>query len=130
MSRRLYDAVLVLYINGKAVSQFYYDNLKYGEPEESEPTPVADIRDLYNKAEDYSYSFDLQFSRRFDKVKVRGSKYRSTDIKDMYLKIEYHDRKEELYDFLTLAKKLRVPEFIDFCKDKGLGTAAMELGKN
>ena len=130
MSRRLYDAVLVLYINGKAVSQFYYNNLKYGEPEESEPTPVADIRDLYNKVGCDSYSFDLQFSRRFDKVKVRGSKYRSTDIKDMYLKIEYHDRKEELYDFLTLAKKLKVPEFIDFCKDKGLGTAAMELGKN
>ena len=129
MSRRLYDTVLVLYINGKAVTRYYYDNLRYGEPEESEPTPVVDIRDLYNKVGCDCCSLDIQFSRRLDKVKVRGSKYLSTDIEDMYLKTEYRDRREELYDFLTLAKKLRVPEFIDFCKDKGLGTAAMELSK-
>ena len=54
------------------------------------------------------------------KIKIDGTTFRREDVKSMYLLGQSEEIKEDHFNFIELANKLIVPEFIEFCKDKGL----------
>ena len=125
MEKKLYVEVMTLYINGKAVESDY-KNLQYGEPK-VEKFPIDSINSLHNIA---IYCGKLYFAIKFyknpKKIKVGGVIYSEDSIKDMYLQNEYLEIEEDKFTFADIMSRLSVPEFVDFCKDKGLGKAISE----
>ena len=120
MEKRLYTDTRTIYINDKPVSECRFGNLRYGEPE-TYKVPIEDFKTLYNIVEYYGcFSSPVTFYRRFKKIKIDGATFRREDIKSMYLLGQSEEIKEDRSNILELAKKLTVPEFIEFCKDKGL----------
>ena len=120
MEKRLYTDTRTIYINDKPVSECRFGNLRYGEPE-TYKVPIEDFKTLYNMVEYYGcFSSLVKFYRRFKKIKIDGTTFRREDIKSMYLLGQSEEIKEDRSNILELAKKLTVPEFIEFCKDKGL----------
>ena len=60
-----------------------------------------------------------------DIIEIRGIKIDKTaflreDINSMYLLGQSEELKEDRLNFLDLSRRLTVPEFIEFCKDRGL----------
>ena len=120
MEKRLYTDTRTIYINGKPVSECRFGNLRYGEPK-TYKVPIEDFKTLYNMVEYYGcFNSPVKFYRGFKKIKIDGATFRREDIKSMYLLGQSEEIKEDRSNILELAKKLTVPEFIEFCKDKGL----------
>ena len=120
MEKKLYTDTKTLYINGNPVDYYCIGNLRYGEPE-TYKVPIEDFKKLYSVVEYYGcFSLPVKFYRRFKKIKIDGTTFRREDIKSMYLLGQSEEIKEDRSNILELAKKLTVPEFIEFCKDKGL----------
>ena len=120
MEKRLYTDTRTIYINDKPVSECRFGNLRYGEPK-TYKVPIEDFKTLYNMVEYYGcFSSPVKFYRRFKKIKIDGATFRREDIKSMYLLGQSEEIKEDRSNILELAKKLSVPEFIEFCKDRGL----------
>lgn len=125
MERKLYVEVMTLYINGEAVESDYR-NTQYGEPK-VEKFPIDSIDSLHNIA---IYCGKLYFAVKFyknpRKIKVGGVIYSEDSIKDMYLQNEYMEIDENKLTLTDIMSRLSVPEFINFCKDRGLGQAILE----
>ena len=120
MEKKLYTDTRTLYINDKPVNEYRFGNLRYGEPE-AYKAPIEDFEKLYDVVEYYGFfRFPVKFYRRFKKIKIDGTTFRREDIKSMYLLGQSEEIKEDHSNIVELAKKLTVPEFIEFCKDKGL----------
>ena len=66
------------------------------------------------------FSSPVKFYRGFKKIKIDGTTFRREDIKSMYLLGQSEELKEDRLNFLELSRRLTVPEFIEFCKDRGL----------
>lgn len=67
------------------------------------------------------FSSPVKFYREFKKIKVDGTTFHREDVNSMYLLGQSEELKEDRLNFLELSRKLTVPEFIEFCKDRGLG---------
>ena len=120
MEKRLYTDTRILYINDKPVNEYRFGNLRYGEPE-AYKAPIEDFEKLYDVVEYYGlFRFPVKFCRRFKKIKIDGMTFRREDVKSMYLLGQSEELEEDRLNFLELSKKLTVPEFIEFCKDRGL----------
>ena len=126
MEKRLYTDRRTLYINDRPVSEYRFGNLRYGEPE-TYKVPIEDFKKLYNVVEyDGCFSLPVKFYRRFKKIKIDGTTFRREDVKSMYLLGQSEELKEDRSNILELAKKLSTPEFIEFCKDRGLGVTTLQ----
>ena len=120
MEKKLYTDTRILYINDKPVNEYRFGNLRYGEPEVYKAS-IEDFEKLYDVVEYYGlFRFPVKFYRRFKKIKVDGATFRSEDVKSMYLLGQSEELEEDRLNFLDLSKRLTVPEFIEFCKDRGL----------
>ena len=120
MEKKLYTDTRILYINDKPVNEYRFGNLRYGEPE-AYKEPIEDFEKLYDTVEYYGFfRFPVKFYRRFEKIKIDGMTFRREDIKSMYLLGQSEEIEEDRLNFLDLSKRLTVPEFIEFCKDRGL----------
>lgn len=126
MKKKLYTSVRTLYINDKPVSSHHFGNLRYGEPT-TRNTPIKDFKDLYNTVNNFNMRYlPIKFCRGFKKIKVNGITFRKEDVKDIYLLDQGEELREDRFRFADLAKKLTVPEFIEFCKDRGLGVTHLQ----
>lgn len=126
MEKRLYSDRRTLYINDRPVSEYRFGNLRYGEPE-TYKIPIEDFKKLYSVVEYYGFfSLPVKFYRRFKKIKIDGTTFRREDVKSMYLLGQSEELKEDHFKILELAKKLSAPEFIEFCKDRGLGVTHLQ----
>ena len=126
MEKRLYSDRRTLYINDRPVSEYRFGNLRYGEPE-TYKVPIEDFKKLYSVVEYYGFfSLPVKFYRRFKKIKIDGTTFRREDIKSMCLLGQSEELKEDHFKILELAKKLSAPEFIEFCKDRGLGVTHLQ----
>ena len=126
MEKRLYTDRRTLYINDRPVSEYRFGNLRYGEPE-TYKVPIEDFKKLYSVVEYYGFfSLPVKFYRRFKKIKIDGTTFRREDVKSMYLLGQSEELKEDHFKILELAKKLSAPEFIEFCKDRGLGVTHLQ----
>ena len=120
MEKRLYTDRRTLYINDRPVGDYRIGNLRYGEPETDKVT-IEDFETLYDMVEYYGcFSFPVKFYRGFKKIKIDGTTFRREDVDSLYLLKQGEELKEDHFNFIELAKKLTVPEFVEFCKDKGL----------
>ena len=120
MEKRLYADTKTLYINGNPVDYCYIGNLRYGEPV-TQKTTLENLKDFYNIDNACGcWQFPIKISRNFKKIKINRKVYRAEDVKDIYILEQSKERREDLLSFYDLSKKLPVPEFIEFCKDKGL----------
>ena len=121
MEKKLYADTRTLYINDKPVSSYYIGNLRYGEPI-AQKTPIENFKELYDIIYNRGY-MDLlvEFCRGFKKIKINGTTFFKEDVKDIYLLKQSKELEADHFKFLELAKKLSAPEFIEFCKDRGLG---------
>ena len=120
MEKKLYTDTRILYINDKPVNEYRFGNLRYGEPEVYKAS-IEDFEKLYDVVEYYGlFRFPVKFYRRFKKIKVDGATFRREDVKSMYLLGQSEELEEDRLNFLDLSKRLTVPEFIEFCKDRGL----------
>ena len=120
MEKKLYTDTRTLYINDKPVNEYRFGNLRYGEPE-AYKEPIEDFEKLYDVVEYYGcFRFPVKFYRGLKKIKIDGATFRREDIKSMYLSGQSEELEEDCLNFLKLSKKLTVPEFIEFCKDRGL----------
>ena len=120
MEKRLHTDTRTIYINDKPVSECRFGNLRYGEPK-TYKVPIEDFKTLYNMVEYYGcFSSPVKFYRGFKKIKIDRTTFRREDIKSMYLLGQSEELKEDRLNFLELSRKLVVPEFVEFCKDKGL----------
>ena len=120
MEKRLYTDRRTLYINDRPVNEYRFGNLRYGEPE-TYKVPIEDFKKLYSIVEYYGFfSLPVKFYRGFKKIKIDGTTFRREDVKSMYLLGQSEELKEDRLNFLDLSKRLAVPEFIEFCKDRGL----------
>ena len=120
MEKKLYTDRRTLYINDKPVSECRFGNLRYGEPK-TYKVPIEDFKTLYNMVEYYGcFSSPVKFYRGFKKIKVDGTAFLIEDVNSMYLLGQSEELKEDRLNFLELSRKLTVPEFIEFCKDRGL----------
>lgn len=129
MGKKLYTDTGILYINDKSVNEYRFGNLRYGEPE-AYKVPIEDFEKLYDVVEYYGcFRFPVKFYRRFKKIKIDGTIFRREDIKSMYLLGQSEELKEDRLNFLELSRKLIVPEFIEFCKDKGLSVKFLKKEK-
>ena len=118
--KKIYSDTRTLYINGNPVGCYRIGNLRYGEPE-THKVPIEDFKKLYNIVEYYGYfSSPIKVSRGFKKIKINGKVFRAEDVKDIYILKQSKERKEDYFSFYDLSKELSVPEFIEFCKDRGL----------
>ena len=118
--KKLYTDIRTLYINDKPVSYYYIENLRYGEPI-VQKTLVEDFKELCNIVDCYGYwCLPVKFYRGFKKIKIGKTTFPREDVNSIYLLKHSKELKEDHLNFLNLSKKLTVPEFIDFCKDKGL----------
>ena len=123
MEKKLYTDTRTLYINDKPVNEYRFGNLRYGEPE-AYKVPIEDFKTLYNMVEYYGcFSSPVKFYRGFKKIKIDGTTFRREDIKSMYLLGQSEELKEDRLNFLELSRKLIVPEFVEFCKDRGLSVS-------
>ena len=127
--KKLYTDTRTIYINDKPVGCYRIGNLRYGESE-THKVPIEDFNTLYNMVEYYGcFSSPVKFYRRFKKIKIDGTTFRREDIKSMYLLGQSEEIKEDHSNIVELAKKLTVPEFIEFCKDKGLSVKVLREEK-
>ena len=118
--KKLYTDIRTLYINDKPVSYYYIENLRYGEPI-VQKTLVEDFKELCNIVDRYGYwLLSVKFCRGFKKIKIGKTTFLREDVNSIYLLKHSKELKEDHLNFLDLSKKLTVPEFVDFCKDKGL----------
>ena len=62
----------------------------------------------------------VKFYRGFKKIKIDGTTFLREDINNMYLLGQSEELKEDRLNFLDLSKEQSVPEFVEFCKDRGL----------
>ena len=121
--KKLYTDTRTIYINDKPTGCYRIGNLRYGEPE-THKVPIEDFKKLYNIVEYYGcFSSPVKFYRRFKKIKINGTTFRREDIKSMYLLGQSEELKEDRLNFLELSRRLTVPEFIEFCKDRGLSVS-------
>lgn len=126
MEKRLYTDRRTLYINDRPVNEYRFGNLRYGEPE-TYKVPIEDFKKLYSIVEYYGFfSLPVKFYRGFKKIKIDGTTFRREDVKSMYLLGQSEELKEDHFKILELAKKLSAPEFIEFCKDRGLGVTHLQ----
>ena len=120
MEKRLYTDRRTLYINDRPVGDYRIGNLRYGEPETDKVT-IEDFKTLYDMVEYYGcFSLPVKFYRGFKKIKIDGTTFRREDVNSLYLLKQGEELKEDHFNFIELAKKLTVPEFVEFCKDRGL----------
>ena len=118
--KKLYTDRRTLYINDRPVGEYRFGNLRYGEPE-TYKVPIEDFKKLYSVVEYYGYfSLPVKFYRRFKKIKINGTTFRREDVNSMYLLGQSREIKEDRSNFLDLSRRLTVPEFVEFCKDRGL----------
>ena len=120
MEKKLYTDRRTLYINDKPVSECRFGNLRYGEPK-THKVPIEDFNTLYNMVEYYGcFSSPVKFYRGFKKIKIDKTTFLREDVNSMYLLGQSEELKEDCLNFSDLSRKLTVPEFIEFCKDRGL----------
>ena len=120
MEKKLYADTKTLYINGNPVDYCYIGNLRYGEPI-TQKTTLENLEDFYNIDNACGcWQFPIKISRNFKKIKINRKVYRAEDVKDIYILRQSKERKEGHTSFYILSQKLSAPEFIEFCKDRGL----------
>lgn len=120
MEKRLYTDTRTLYINDKPVSDYRIGNLRYGEPE-IQKTSIKDFSELRSIIDYYGYDYlSVKFYRGFKKIKIGKTTFLREDVNSLYLLKQGEELEEDCLNFLDLSKKLTVPEFIEFCKDRGL----------
>lgn len=120
MEKKLYADTKTLYINGNPVDYCYIGNLRYGEPV-TQKTTLENLKDFYNIDNTCGcWQFPIKISRNFKKIKINRKVYRAEDVKDIYILRQSKERKEGHTSFYTLSQRLSAPEFIEFCKDRGL----------
>ena len=118
--KKLYTDTRTVYINDKPVSECRFGNLRYGEPK-TYKVPIEDFKTLYNMVEYYGcFSSPVKFYRGLKKIKIDKTTFLREDINSMYLLGQSEELKEDRLNFLELSRRLTVPEFIEFCKDRGL----------
>ncbi len=118
--KKLYTDTRTIYINDKPVGCYRIGNLRYGEPK-TYKVPIEDFKTLYDMVEYYGYfSSPVKFYRGFKKIKTDKIAYLREDVNSMYLLGQSEELKEDRLNFLDLSRRLTVPEFIEFCKDRGL----------
>ena len=118
--KKLYTDIRTLYINDKPVSYYYIENLRYGEPI-AQKTLVEDFKELCNIVDCYGdWCLSVKFYRGFKKRKIGRTTCLRENVNSIYLLKHSKELKEDNLNFLDLSKKLTVPEFVAFCKDKGL----------
>ena len=118
--KKLYTDTRTIYINDKPVGCYRIGNLRYGEPE-THKVPIEDFKKLYDIVEYYGYYYlPVKFYRGFKKIKIDKTTFLREDVNSMYLLGQSEELKEDRLNFLELSRKLTVPEFIEFCKDRGL----------
>ena len=123
MEKRLYTDTRTIYINDKPVSECRFGNLRYGESE-TYKVPIEDFKTLYNMVEYYGcFSSPVKFYRGFKKIKIDETALLREDVSSMYLLGQSEELKEDRLNFLELSRRLTVPEFIEFCKDRGLSVS-------
>ena len=126
MEKKLYTDTKTLYINGNPVDYYFIGNLRYGEPI-TQKTTLENLKDFYNIDNAYGcWQFPIKVSRNFKKIKINRKVYRAEDIKDIYILRQSKERKEGHTSFYTLSQRLSAPEFIEFCKDRGLGVTYLQ----
>ena len=120
MEKKLYTDTKTLYINGNPVDYCYIGNLRYGEPV-TQKTTLENLEDFYNIDNACGcWQFPIKISRNFKKIKINRKVYRAEDVKDIYILRQSKERKEGHTSFYILSQRLSAPEFIEFCKDRGL----------
>lgn len=120
MEKRLYTDRRTLYINDRPVSECRFGNLRYGESK-TYKVPIEDFNTLYGIVEYYGcFSSPVKFYRGFKKIKIDKTTFLREDVNSMYLLGQSEELKEDRLNFSDLSRKLTVPEFIEFCKDRGL----------
>ena len=125
MEKKLYTDTKTLYINGNPVDYYCIGNLRYGEPI-TQKTTFENLEDFYNIDNAYGcWQFPIKISRNFKKIKINRKVYRAEDVKDIYILRQSKERKEGHTSFYNLSQKLSTPEFIEFCKDKGLSVKVL-----
>lgn len=118
--KKLYTDTRTLYINGNPVNYYCGWNLRYGEPA-TQKTPIEDFKELCDtRNAPGCWLHPIEVSRGFKKIKINKEVFRAEDVKDIYILKQSKERREDLLSFYDLSKKLSVPEFLEFCKDKGL----------
>ena len=118
--KKLYTDTRAIYINDKPVSECRFGNLRYGEPK-TYKVPIEDFNTLYDMVEYYGcFSSPVKVYRGFKKIKIDKTTFLREDVNSMYLLGQSEELKEDRLNFLELSRKLTVPEFIEFCKDRGL----------
>ena len=129
MEKKLYADTRTLYINDKPVSSYYIGNLRYGEPI-AQKTPIENFKELYDIIRGRGYmDLSVEFCRGFKKIKINGTTFFKEDVKDIYLLKQSKELEADHFKFLELAKKLSAPEFIEFCKDRGLSVEFLKEEK-
>lgn len=116
--KKIYSDTRTLYINGNPVDYYCIGNLRYGEPI-TQKTPVEDFKELCD-TRNATGCFSIKVSRGFKKIKINGKVFRADDVKDIYILKQSKERKEDYFSFYDLSKELSAPEFVEFCKDRGL----------
>lgn len=118
--KKLYTDTRTIYINDKPVSECRFGNLRYGEPK-TYKVPIEDFKTLYDMVEYYGHwCLPVKFCRGLKKIKIDKTAFLREDINSMYLLGQSEELKEDRLNFLDLSRRLTVPEFIEFCKDRGL----------
>ena len=118
--KKLYTDTRTLYINDKPVSECRFGNLRYGEPK-TYKVPIEDFKTLYSMGEYYGcFSSPVKFCRVLKNIKIDGTTFFRENVNSMYLLGQSEELKEDRLNFLDLSRRLTVPEFIEFCKDRGL----------
>ena len=123
MEKKLYTDTKTSYTNDKPVSECRFGNLRYGEPK-TYKVPIEDFKILYDMVEYYGcFSSPVKFYRGLKKIKVDGTTFLREDISSMYLLGQSEELKEDRLNFLELSRRLTVPEFVEFCRDRGLSVS-------
>ena len=119
--KKLYKDTRTLYINGKPVNYYSIGNLRYGEPA-MQKISIEDFKDLYSIESTFlmRWQHEIKVSLGFKKIKINKEVFRAEDVKEIYILKQSKERKEDYFSFYDLSKELSVPEFIEFCKDRGL----------
>ena len=126
MEKKLYTDTKTLYINGNPVDYCCIGNLRYGEPI-TQKTTLENLEDFYSIDNAYvCWQLPIKISRNFKKIKINRKVYRAEDVKDIYILRQSKERKEGHTSFYNLSQKLSAPEFIEFCKDRGLGVTHLQ----
>ena len=124
--KKLYTDTRTLYINGDPVNYYCIGNLRYGEPV-IEKTPVEDFKELCDIMNAPGcWQSPIKLFRGFKKIKINKKVYRIEDVKDIYILKRGKERREDHISFHELSKKLSASEFIELCKDKGLGVTVLQ----